>query len=46
MTIMKDLNPDRYVELLNRPVEDEETESELEQNENDKTAKNFMEMEA
>ena len=46
MTIMKDLNPDRYVELLNRPVEDEETEGELEQDENDKTAKNFMEMEA
>ena len=46
MTIMKDLNPDRYVELLNRPFEDEEEEGEPEKDEQDKTPKNFMEMEA
>ena len=42
MTIMKDLNPDRYVELLNRSTE--EKESEPEKDDQDKTPKNFMEM--
>ena len=42
--IMKDLNPNRYLELLNAPTEKEETTEEKEAA--DETPKTFMEMEA
>ena len=43
-TIMKDLNPDRYLQLLNKPTEEEEMVEEKEAA--DEAPKTFMEMEA
>ena len=43
-TIMKDLNPDRYIELLNKSTKEEERMEEKEAA--DEAPKTFMEMEA